>query len=123
MEPSSKNFPVQELRCKCPVCMCQVPNEINPESLVRLQKLRDILGFPLYINSAYRCYKHKREAIKAVPGRHNKGMAFDISVSWGERRMNIVREATKLGFTGFGFANTFLHIDDDGDVLRSWSYT
>lgn len=84
--------------------------------------LRDELGEPISLSSAYRCHLHPAESIKSVPGTHNRGVAFDITVPWGEKRMRIIDIAIRLGFKGFGFANSFIHIDTGSDKFRSWNY-
>jgi uncharacterized protein YcbK (DUF882 family) len=87
-----------------------------------LQRIRDEIG-PLGLSSAYRCSKHPEEAKKASPGQHFKGVAFDIRVPWGVKRMQIVELALKLGAKGFGFANSFLHIDwRVSSEPVSWTY-
>ena len=51
---------------------------------------------------------------------HLEGKAFDVSVRnfTKEARLNLVDTAAEVGFTGFGFYDTFLHIDT-GDE-RYW---
>lgn len=122
MEISSENFPAVELRCKCAECMQQVPHQVDPRALQLLQAVRDELGEPMFITSGYRCRNHPAEKRKPSPGRHNKGLGFDIAVPWGEKRMRIVKTAMILGFKGFGFGKHFLHIDCDGEDFRSWDY-
>jgi len=75
------------------------------------------------LSSAYRCELHGSEAVKVRPGTHNRGLAFDIRVPWGEKRMKIIELAIKHGFKGFGFANSFIHIDMGSDKFRSWGYS
>lgn len=109
-EPKAKNFSVMELRCKCDKCNHETPNECDPYALHMLQKIRDEVG-AFALSSAYRCADHPDEARKASPGQHFKGVAFDIVVPWGVKRMQIVQAALKHGARGFGFANSFLHVD------------
>jgi hypothetical protein len=64
------------------------------------------------------------EARKERPGTHNEGIAFDIRVPYGRLRMKLVEEALKLGAKGFGFANSFLHIDFRlQNDATSWGYS
>jgi uncharacterized protein YcbK (DUF882 family) len=91
--------------------------------LLRLQAIRDELGAPMLINSAYRCPLHKKETKKAKLGTHARGVAFDVSVPWGAKRMRIVELAMKHGAKGFGFAHTFIHLDWGSPQFRSWSYS
>lgn len=121
-EPRAKNFPAHELRCKCDKCRGDVPNKAATEALFALQRIRDQFGEPMILTSAYRCADHPVEARKARPGTHNQGLAFDIRVPWGRDRMRLIELALAEGFRGFGFANSFLHIDYRPDPLTSWNY-
>lgn len=109
-EPKTKHFAASELRCTCDICKGEVPNECDPFALSMLQKIREEVG-ALGLSSAFRCAQHPDEARKAKPGQHFNGVAFDIRVGWGVKRMRIVALALKLGAKGFGFGNSFLHID------------
>ena len=133
-EPRSTNFTVRELRCKCERCKRAMPNHCNPTSLLRLQRVRDRFydefGYGLALSSAYRCENHPAEVAKRKKygqdykgGQHFKGTAFDISIGWGRARQRLVQIAMEEGFTGFGYANSFLHIDDGHPVLTSWVYS
>ncbi len=106
-----KNFAVKEMSCKCGTCSEDSGLEMNYSTMQRLQQLRDVCGFPFIITSAYRCEQHPVEAAKVSPGTHNLGHAVDIQAT--QTQMDTIeREAKKLGFTGIGRANTFIHIDD-----------
>ena len=122
-EPCTENFPVFELRCKCEICRLEVPNECSTEALTALQRVREEFGKPITLTSAYRCENHPKEARKTKPGRHNEGIAFDILVPWGSDRMTLLMLAAKHGFSGFGFANSFLHIDYRDTPYASWGYS
>ena len=123
MEPSTINFPANELRCSCSHCNKRAANKCDPKALAALQLIRDELGEPMALNSAYRCPKHPEEARKARAGQHSLGNAFDIQVGWGAKRMRIVDLAIKHGFNGFGFANSFIHIDFRPESARTcWTY-
>ena len=122
MENSSKNFPVYELRCKCSTCKREKESKVDKEALDALQRVREDFGKAMVLTSAYRCSEHPDEAKKDRPGQHNKGVAFDIYVPWGRDRMRLVELALKHGFKGFGFANSFLHIDKRNGKLTSWTY-
>lgn len=122
MEPLSLNFSAKELRCRCPVCKSSVPNKIDPYALAALQRVREAVGAPLSLTSAYRCAEHPEERKKKVPGRHHSGLAFDIAVPWGQLRGRIIECALIEGFHGFGFANTFLHLDYRSGPTTTWGY-
>ncbi|WP_372521356.1 D-Ala-D-Ala carboxypeptidase family metallohydrolase [Pararhodobacter marinus] len=54
---------------------------MNTEAMDKLQALRDRLGKPLIVRSAYRSPEHNR-AVGGAPGsKHMQGTAFDIAMS------------------------------------------
>jgi uncharacterized protein YcbK (DUF882 family) len=105
----TKNLNTSELRCKCGKCEMK----INKVAVNKLQTLRDLCGFPLIINSAYRCERHNDDIGGAKDSMHMKGIAFDIG--WlsmtQEQRHTLLRRSTEL-FKGIGLAKSFLHVDD-----------
>ncbi|WP_114964686.1 YcbK family protein [Alkalilacustris brevis] len=78
----------------------------------RLQALRDRLGKPLIIRSAYRSRAHNR-VVGGVPRfKHMEGTAFDIAMS-NHDPVAFEAAAREVGFLGFGFypRSGFMHID------------
>lgn len=122
MEASSKNFAAEELRCHCPKCNRQVPNLVQQKSLDLLQQLRDKVGRPLSLVSAYRCAEHPVEKRKTTPGQHNKGTAFDIAVGDGSEAYEVMKHAFALGFTGIARGNGFVHVDTRKSIPVNWIY-
>jgi uncharacterized protein YcbK (DUF882 family) len=97
---------------------------MHHEFLLKLDELRERVGFPFIITSGYRDATHPAEARKAEPGTgtHCQGIAADIAVSNGFERMNIVHEAIKMGFS-IGVARTFVHVDDRKTTPVMWTYS
>jgi zinc D-Ala-D-Ala carboxypeptidase len=85
---------------------------VNEHAMDRLQALRDALGKPLIVNSAYRSPEHNRKVGGAKNSRHMQGDAFDISMSNHDPH-RFEQAARAAGFTGYGFyrASDFMHID------------
>lgn len=83
---------------------------IVPEALDKLQKLRNMLGRPLFIDSAYRDAIHNARVGGAPLSNHRKGIAFDINLI-NQDKDKLYNAAKACDFTGFGFYNSFLHID------------
>jgi uncharacterized protein YcbK (DUF882 family) len=108
------NFTRPELSCKCG-CGTFVQDD---KALDALQRLRNDMG-KLTINSATRCKKHNAAEGGAPSSEHVNGRAFDVSVV-GHDRGRLLAAARKAGFTGFGFANSFLHVDTG--KKRHWDY-
>lgn len=113
---------------QCPHCKGR---EIQGSFLVKLDQLRDAVGFPLRVSSGYRCPAHNAKVSSTGPdGPHTTGRAVDLAVShWQAYR--VVAAAVTLGFTGIGVKQhgpgRFIHLDDlPADVGRPrptiWSY-
>jgi len=92
-------------------CQHTGENKMNPIFLSLLDRLRSECGFPFVITSGYRSPDHPIEAAKSKPGTHSEGIAADIKVRGGFQRFTLVNEAIKIGFTGIGVGNDFVHVD------------
>ncbi len=85
---------------------------INDAALDKLQALRDRIGEPIIIRSAYRSPEHNRAVGGAKRSKHLLGEAFDIAMS-NHDPGNFEQAAREVGFLGFGFypRSDFMHID------------
>ena len=83
---------------------------ISAAALDRLQWARDRAGRPLVVNSAYRDPIYNALVGGAPLSRHKAGNAFDVAIGADDRHtlLELLRAA---GFSGFGFYQTFLHVD------------
>ena len=95
---------------------------MKPEFLEKIDKLREVCGFPFTITSGYRDPTHSIEARKKEPGTHAKGIAADIQVASAVDRYTLLTNAFKMGFTGIGVDKGFIHVDirDSNSVV--WLY-
>ncbi len=75
-----------------------------------LQSLRDWLGRSLQVNSAYRDPIYNAQVGGAPRSAHKQGHAFDLALT-GHDRHALYETARALGFSGFGFYRSFLHLD------------
>jgi len=85
---------------------------INAPALDKLQALRDRLGKPLILRSAYRSPEHNRAVDGAPQSKHMNGTAFDIAMS-NHDPVAFEAAARAVGFLGFGFypRSGFIHVD------------
>lgn len=85
---------------------------INEIALDKLQALRDQLGVPLIVHSAYRSPVYNRQVGGAKHSMHMEGAAFDISMA-NHDPVAFESAARAVGFTGFGFypRQNFIHVD------------
>lgn len=83
---------------------------IVPKALDCLQYVRDRGRKALIINSAYRDPIYNAKIGGAPLSRHKYGDAFDISLR-NQDLDELYGLCKEAGFRGFGFYNTFLHVD------------
>ncbi len=144
---ATKNyFKEKELACPC----CD-QNNFSPDLLETLNRMREMLMAPLFLNSAYRCTQHdlnihltklikKRESRvitfneyeelidievkKQRTSSHIKGLATDLRVNGSNQRFMIVNVAREYGINRIGIAKTFIHVDKDIDKPQNliWLY-
>lgn len=108
----SKNFKVSEFSCSCSKCSETL---IDLDHIAKLQKLREDLNSPIYINSAYRCPDHNAAVGGSKNSRHKVGDATDIRVK--DMDPSEVADACEH-FDGLGRYDTFTHIDSRGYKAR-----
>jgi zinc D-Ala-D-Ala carboxypeptidase len=101
------SFSPRELACKGTGQLT-----INEDALDKLQALRDRLGKPLVLTSAYRSPEHNRRVGGAKNSLHMQGVAFDVRMD-NHDPFEFEAAARAVGFTGFGFypKSGFMHID------------
>ena len=85
---------------------------INTDAMDKLQSLRNRLGKPLIVRSAYRSPAHNRAVGGAPASKHMQGTAFDIAMS-NHDPVAFEAAAREVGFLGFGFypRSGFIHVD------------
>ena len=125
----TKNFSWKEMQCQCGCGR----SDMDRDFMDLLQQLRDRVG-PLSITSGFRCKAHN-QAVSSTgsTGPHTTGKASDVKCS-GELASKVNIEASRLGFTGFGFSqrgkhsNRYIHLDTlkndetKGPRPTVWSY-
>ncbi|WP_281825703.1 D-Ala-D-Ala carboxypeptidase family metallohydrolase [Jannaschia rubra] len=73
---------------------------VNEPGFDELQALRDRIGRPLIVSSAYRSPEHDRAVGDATRSKHFDGAAFDIAVV-NHDLVEFEAAARKVGFPGF----------------------
>ena len=109
-----KSFSPQEIASKGEGALL-----IDTDALDRLQRLRDRLGKPLILTSAYRSPAHNKRVGGAKNSLHMQGVAFDVRMENHDPH-EFEAAARAEGFTGFGYyqKSGFMHIDTG--PARSW---
>ena len=112
------NFSPEEFYCKCgEYCHGPSPYPDRTRHLAwTLQRVRDEVGFPVRINSAYRCPAHNKNIGGATHSKHLEGIAADIDVM-GVNSKDVADKVEELMTNGaipnggLGRYNTFTHVD------------
>ncbi len=101
------NFSPAEIACRGTGAI-----KINTDAMDKLQALRDRLGKPLIVRSAYRSPSHNRAVGGAARSKHMDGAAFDIAMA-NHDPVAFEAAAREVGFLGFGFypRSGFIHVD------------
>jgi uncharacterized protein YcbK (DUF882 family) len=113
------NFSKSEFECKCG---CEMPNDVldNIKLLaIQLQTIREYVGQPIKINSAYRCQLHNSIIGGVKTSQHILGKASDITINTftPDEVVYIIENLLvneMLGsfyIGGLGRYNTFTHLD------------
>lgn len=122
-------FSESEIACRCHVCVggnCKNkrPDQcfagrpscnakpISKPALAKMNKLRELLGEPIILNSACRCEYWNNHEDGSKQSQHKEGMAFDIRCSERRKQSKIAALAEKVGFGGIFFYNWGVHVDD-----------
>ena len=91
--------------------------------LAMIDNARHIAGIPFKINSGMRTIAHNRSLGSQDTSSHIKGCAADIHCNNSLDRSKIVAALIQAGFTRYGIAKTYVHVDCDNDKPNAiWLY-
>lgn len=102
------NFSPREIACKGTGRLL-----VNADALDKLQELRNRLGVPIILTSAYRSPQHNATLPGAAKNSfHMQGNAFDVRME-NHNPSHFEQVAREVGFTGIGYypRSGFMHID------------
>jgi len=105
------HFSRDEFRCPCGCGR----DDISLDLVRALERLREKVGFPLFITSGVRCEKYNKQIGGAVNSAHIRGLAADIWVCNSGMRYDLVKSALECGFRRIGIGMNFVHLDIDGN--------
>jgi len=103
---------------------------MDDDFMEKLDTIREEVGIPFIVTSAYRDKTHPIEAKKKTPGAHASGKAIDILIR-GKDALKLIEVALKHGITGLGVKqhgdSRFIHLDTlEAEATRPrphiWSY-
>ncbi len=114
-----KHFKPEEFECKhCGKVI------IDSQLIDILEKLREYLGKPVIITSAYRCIEWNRQIGGVKGSAHIRGYAVDVKVLSSRTRYRIVNFLLSQGISRIGIAQNFIHFDIDPEKPKNviWHY-
>lgn len=124
VESPWENFSYKELRCKCG---CEKMG-MDFDFMDDIQELRDLMGVPFKVTSAYRCPEYNAKiSSTGEDGPHTTGKAIDLGISYNIA-LEVVMLAAGKGFGGIGInqkgkvGTRFIHLDKARDNKTIWSY-
>jgi uncharacterized protein YcbK (DUF882 family) len=96
---------------------------VNPKLMAILDTIRGECGFPITITSGFRTKEQNKLAGGVADSAHLLGLAVDVNINTGAKRIKFIKSAIKNGITRIGLAETFCHIDIDSSKSDSiWFY-
>ena len=118
---TSKYFSEKEFNRCTPSCSLQ---DMNQDFMNKLDKLRELSGIPLVINSAFRTIQYEKSKGRNGTSAHVSGVAIDIRCNDSQNRFKVLEGALKLGFRRIGVANSFIHVDISKKHAQNviWTY-
>lgn len=112
-----------ELEFDCKHCG---KNEMQPEFMDALLRLRVAFNRPMIISSGYRCPDHNdRVSSSGIAGPHTTGLAADVHVTGTEARLllELADEFHRIGVNQRGaHSGRFIHLDILPKPGTVWSY-
>lgn len=116
----SKNFHTVEFECRCGCGLGESVGDISEELVSGLQKLRDMLGICLYVNSGLRCEEHNRNVGGSIGSQHMLGRAADVWCRQFDAMLLYAFQIPEFIHGGIGVygKSGFLHLDTRGHTAR-----
>ncbi len=114
------SFRLAEMRCRCRRKECTAP-PMDPSFMIKLQRLRDLWGKPLLINSGARCAYWNQHVHGSPTSLHMLGKAADVHLESPTEGPKLSALAEKAGLGGIGVGLSLIHVDD-GPAGRRWTY-
>lgn len=117
----AKYFVEREFLKCTPACHL---SDMDPAFMDMLDRVRELAGIPLVLNSAYRSKAWEKTHGRPGTSTHCKGQAVDIRCSSDASRYRIVSAAVRLGLCRIGIGKTYVHLDADRDKTQNviWHY-
>lgn len=118
---TSKYFSPREFQLCSPPCNIE---DMDQQFLNILDQIREKVGQPLNMTSAFRTKEWDQSKGRSGNGAHTKGLAVDFACNTGTLRAKIVEAALACGIRRIGVASGFVHVDVDSTLPQNviWTY-
>ena len=91
----------------CPCCGHSI---VDIVLLNKLDKLRELFGKPIYVNSGFRCKEHNFNVGGSPNSEHMDGKGADIKCESSRDRFRLIDFAFEVGFRRIGIGRSFIHV-------------
>lgn len=98
-------FKTSEFKCPC----CGLVN-ISAYLVHQLNRIRELFGKPMIVNSGCRCQAHNHNVGGSPESEHLIGTAADIRCDNSHDRFLIIYFAIQVGITRIGVSKSFVHL-------------
>ena len=121
-----KYFTPREFTCKC-MGLCDHEDVISSDLVMKLDKIRELVGIPITILSGTRCERHNRKVGGRMRSSHipkdKVSHGVDIRCPDSGFRFAFLAAALPI-FSRIGIGKDFIHVDDDPllPVNQIWIY-
>lgn len=117
----AKYFAPSEFRACVPSCRI---GQMDAGFLDLLDRVREVAGIPLVLNSAYRSTAYELKQGRSGNSAHTRGLAVDIRCNTSANRYRIVWAAISCGINRIGIGKTYVHLDADPSLAQRviWDY-
>lgn len=118
---TARHFSEGEFKRCTPSCSLQ---DMNQETMNRLDRARDFAGIPFKLNCAYRSVAWEKSKGRSGKSAHTRGRAVDIAVNNSTTRLKVVMGLIAAGYNRIGIGKTYIHADDDPTLDQNvmWHY-
>jgi hypothetical protein len=121
-----RHFVPREFTCKCDG-LCSHDDVVSGELVLKLERIRDLIGKPVVIRSGTRCESHNRQ-VGGMPGsahipQNGTSHAADILCPDSGFRFAFLTAALPM-FNRIGIGSDFIHVDDSPHLPENqvWLY-
>lgn len=97
---------------------------MNVEFVKMLDKVREVSGVILHVNSGFRSAEHNAKVGGKLNSAHTRGLAADVRADNSTDRFKIICAAAMTGFKRIGIGENFVHLDMDYELPQGvlWLY-